>query len=258
MLIVLVLAAAAVSVAADREACGDRVSEPVVTDHDITVGSLTVWNTAESLFVTLEALDVSRLLHTSVRVSPTSGSGTEASDDADHRGDSAVTYEFALEWPAGTELGVEATLEMVGLDSPVRMPLRFTLQGCGNGSGDQGCSPAFWEGERGEWRRTGLSADDRLESVFRSAAEYASLRAVSLSDALEFEGGEGVEGTAAVLLRAGVAAMLNAGHPRISFAYKPDEVVDTVNDALASGNLDRLRAAAESLEQADNMGCPLG
>ncbi|HET8797233.1 MAG TPA: hypothetical protein VFO89_06090, partial [Thermoanaerobaculia bacterium] len=75
--------------------------------------------------------------------------------------------------------------------------------------------------------------------------------------ALGFGGGPGVSGAAEILLRAGVAALLNAAHPSVAYPQTPSTVLTTVNAALASGNRDTMLALAAQLDADNNRGCPL-
>jgi hypothetical protein len=75
-------------------------------------------------------------------------------------------------------------------------------------------------------------------------------------DALHYPGGPGFSGAARILLRAGVAATLNAGHPDLNFEIAdPGDVIDAVNKALASGKRGKMLGLAGKLDGYNNAGC---
>ena len=64
-------------------------------------------------------------------------------------------------------------------------------------------------------------------------------------------------GGAEILLRAAVAALLNASHPGVDYPRSTASVISDVNTALASGNRDTMLTLANSLDADNNQGCPL-
>ena len=80
----------------------------------------------------------------------------------------------------------------------------------------------------------------------------------SLADALEFAGGPGVDGAKLILLRAGVAALLNASHPGIDYPMSAAEVTSAVEAALASDNRDTMLDLAEELDAMNDGACVIG
>ena len=76
-------------------------------------------------------------------------------------------------------------------------------------------------------------------------------------DALDFGGGPGVDGAAQILLRAGVAGLLNAAHPGVAYPRTSFAVVTQVDFALAAGERDPMLVLANSLDADNNQGCPL-
>jgi hypothetical protein len=79
----------------------------------------------------------------------------------------------------------------------------------------------------------------------------------TLLDALNYQGGNGVTGGARILLRAAVAALLNASNPSVGYVLTSSQVIAQVNAALASGNRNTLLALASRLDNYNNAGCPL-
>jgi hypothetical protein len=125
--------------------------------------------------------------------------------------------------------------------------------GDGNGKPTQGCTPGYWKNHTGSW--AGFTTGQSLESVF-DVPDALGLDNVSLLNALSFGGGSGLTGAAQMLLRAGVAAVLNAAHPDVEFLSLAD-TIDAVNHALASGSRSEMLAVAAQLDTLNNLGCPL-
>jgi hypothetical protein len=76
-------------------------------------------------------------------------------------------------------------------------------------------------------------------------------------DALRYPGGNGLPGAARILLRAAVAAVLNARSPAINYPLSVAQIQFAVNNALASGDRDTMLDLASSLDRNNNLGCPL-
>jgi hypothetical protein len=79
----------------------------------------------------------------------------------------------------------------------------------------------------------------------------------TLLDALNYQGGSGITGAARNLLRAAVAALLNAAHPDVDYPRTTADVISQVNAALASNNRNTMLALASSLDKDNNLGCPI-
>ena len=121
----------------------------------------------------------------------------------------------------------------------------------------EGCTPGYWKTHPASWSAAGLSPDQSVDSVFGPASSWPGLGSASLIEALDFSGGAGVEGAARNLLRAAVAALLNASHPEVDFPRTPSQVVSTVSSALAGGDRDTMLSLAAELDLDNNSGCPL-
>ena len=123
-----------------------------------------------------------------------------------------------------------------------------------NGGEPGGLTPGFWKNLRKHgmyWE--GYSPDeDTIGEVFVLPEELASLN-VPLIDALKFGGGKGIIGMAKSLLRAAVAAILNDANSEIDYQY-PGDVIDDVNNALASLNRDTMEDIKDTLDEANNYG----
>jgi predicted ribosomally synthesized peptide with SipW-like signal peptide len=125
----------------------------------------------------------------------------------------------------------------------------------------EGCTPGAWKTRLlaiGEWEETGYSPEDILKDVFEEVGmpAYAPIKNKTLLEALEFLGGDSLREKAQILLRAGVAALLNASHPDVDYPRSESEVIDDVNDALASLDEDTIIDLATDLDNDNNLGCP--
>ena len=122
--------------------------------------------------------------------------------------------------------------------------------------GDEGCTPGYWKNHPGSWAPTGFTTGQSLESVF-DVPNSLGLDNVSLLAALSLPGGSGVQGGAQILLRAAVAALLNAAHPGVDYPRTTASIIADVNAALASGSRSTMLALATALDADNNLGCPL-
>jgi protocatechuate 3,4-dioxygenase beta subunit len=118
----------------------------------------------------------------------------------------------------------------------------------------EGCTPGYWKvpQHHDSWIPTGYATTDSLTSVFGANALNGSLL-----DGLNFGGGSGVVGAKQILLRAAVAALLNASHPDVNYSLTKQEVINQVTTALNSGNRGTMLALASQLDTYNNLGCPL-
>ena len=123
--------------------------------------------------------------------------------------------------------------------------------------GDHGCTPGYWKNHLDSWPPTGFTPGQSVESVFSEMSLYPELANVSLEDALAFRGGPAVEGAVRILMRAAVAAVLNASHPAVEYPRSAGDVVTDVNDALATQNRQQILSLATDLDEDNNLGCPL-
>ena len=64
-------------------------------------------------------------------------------------------------------------------------------------------------------------------------------------------------GAARILLRAAVAALLNAAHPHLDYPRTAAEVISAVNAALASNNRSTMLTLATALDNDNQLGCNL-
>lgn len=121
-----------------------------------------------------------------------------------------------------------------------------------------GCSAAIWSGlSRDVWVLAGNHPEQRVRDVFRESAPYGSVGVALLSTAVRFHGGPGLLGAAKELAQAGIAAILNAGHPRVEYPLTKTQVIDRVDAALLSHDVGGMLELAHELEAANGASCPL-
>ena len=137
----------------------------------------------------------------------------------------------------------------------------------------QGCTPGYWKVEQhwDSWPAP-WSPDGALSAMFYGVLNvpYAShtvtwdQTSVLMSNAtqvqaLNFQGGDTVPEKAEILLRAAVAAILNADSPDVNYSWTSVQVIGAVNDALASKDITIILNLATQLDHSNNApaGCPL-
>jgi hypothetical protein len=138
--------------------------------------------------------------------------------------------------------------------------LRFPLPDAGPGEPpgeDTGCTPGYWKNHTDSWAGTGFNPSQTAGSVFTGASAFPSLAGKTLLQTLQGGGGSGLEGAAKILLRAAVAALLNAGHSGVDYPRTTAEILADTNSALTSGNRDTMLSLATELDNDNNLGCPL-
>jgi hypothetical protein len=121
----------------------------------------------------------------------------------------------------------------------------------------QGCSPGYWKNHPSSWPPTGYSTGQTVSSVFHEATRFPSRGSATLLQALSFQGGSDLDGAAQTLLRAGVAALLNAADSQIQYPRQPQAVISAVNTSLASGDRGAMLTLAGQLDADNNLSCPL-
>jgi hypothetical protein len=117
---------------------------------------------------------------------------------------------------------------------------------------NNGCTPGFWKNNPGQW--DGYSPSQKVKTVFSAAP--APDRNDTLMEALQGGGG-----ATHILLRASVAAFLNAEHEGVGYPFRryanPGFLHVHIQGALRSGDRERMLDLAEVLDDANNLGCPL-
>ena len=121
--------------------------------------------------------------------------------------------------------------------------------------GDEGCTPGYWKNHLDTWAGTGFSPSQTLSSVFSGPLD--GLGSDSLLTALSYGGGSSITAAKQILLRATVAAILNAAHPDVDYDQSLAAVISAVNAALASNDRETILALAGDLDDSNNAGCTL-
>jgi hypothetical protein len=120
--------------------------------------------------------------------------------------------------------------------------------------GDEGCTPGYWKNHKASWQ--GYSPTAKANTVFNLAG-FPTHGNRTLVQTLQGGGGSGVAGGATILLRAAMAALLNAGHSGVDYPRTTAEILADVNAALATNNRNTMLALATLLDNDNNGGCPL-
>jgi len=121
--------------------------------------------------------------------------------------------------------------------------------------GNEGCTPGYWKNHTSAWASTDYTTGQLVGDVFNG--EEASLSGKTLLQALSFKGGNTIAGAEQILLRAAVAALLNATHDGVDYLYGEAEILAWVNAALAGNDRSTILTLAAQLDAANNQGCPL-
>lgn len=124
-------------------------------------------------------------------------------------------------------------------------------------TGQIGCSHGYWKNHASSWLATGYSQQETVGRIFAGTIPWPAVATSSLSEALSFGGGSGVEGAVRNLMRQAVAALLNAAHPDVPYPYTAAEVISLVDRALASNDRQTILRLAGEFDRDNNLGCPL-
>jgi hypothetical protein len=122
---------------------------------------------------------------------------------------------------------------------------------------DMGCGSGYWKNHTESWAGTGYSPGQTIGSVFSGASAFPSLASQSLLEALQGGGGPGTAGGAKILLRAAVAALLNAANSAVNYPRTTAEILADVNAALTSNDRAAMLQLATALDVDNNLACPL-
>ena len=121
----------------------------------------------------------------------------------------------------------------------------------------EGCTPGYWKQKQhfDSWP-AGYTPNQTVESVFDVPA-FPKLGAAKLVTALGFDGGTTLKEAAQILLRAAVAAVLNTATPGMNYPRTTANVISQVNAALASNSRSTILSLATTLDNLNNLYCPL-
>ena len=122
--------------------------------------------------------------------------------------------------------------------------------------GLEGCTPGYWKAnaKKGGSQWPPLSPGQTVASAGFAAGSYGGL---TLLAALELGGGPGVDGATQNLLRAAVAALLNAVNGTVDYPLTSAQILAQVNAAIATGNRAAILALATTLDNNNNLGCTI-
>jgi uncharacterized membrane protein len=129
----------------------------------------------------------------------------------------------------------------------------------------QGCTPGYWRQSQHFDSWPAPYAPTTLVRTVFNVAPFLQGGKLDLDgngtddtlvDALKYNGGAGDKGAARNLLRAGVAALLNAASPGVDYQLSSAQVIGQVNGALTKSRSVMLSVAAK-LDTYNNAGCPL-
>ena len=122
----------------------------------------------------------------------------------------------------------------------------------------EGCTPGYWKQEQhfGSWTAPYTPATNLRDVFVTTPAEL--IPDDTFLEALNYNGGPGVEGATQILLRAAVAALLNASSPDVSFPVSVGHVINTTIDRVESQYRPTILTRAAYFDSINNLGCPLG
>lgn len=122
----------------------------------------------------------------------------------------------------------------------------------------EGCTPGYWKQAQhfGSWTAP-YTPDTNLRDIFVTSP-VELVPDDTLLEALNYGGGPGVTGATQILLRAAVAALLNASSPDVSFPVSVGHVVDTTISRIETQYRPTILTRAAYFDSINNLGCPLG
>jgi hypothetical protein len=116
----------------------------------------------------------------------------------------------------------------------------------------EGLTPGYWKNHLDAWHAPYTPATT-VGSVFTIPSSLNELSGNSFLTALQYNGGRNDIGAARILLRAAVAALLNAVDPDINYPVAPNAIINDVNYALAHGRTAMLDLK-DTLDGYNNLG----
>ena len=130
--------------------------------------------------------------------------------------------------------------------------------------GNEGCTPGYWKNHIEDWEE--VSPDQTLASLgWTFGDENSEYADWTLLEALNAQGGTGIDGATEILIRAATAAWLNAAHEGVAYPYRRfatglngrRPLLDLINEALTSDSPRAMIRLARKLDAANNLGCTL-
>ena len=156
-------------------------------------------------------------------------------------------------------------LPLLGLLFALVVGLGLAAPAQANRIGNEGCTPGYWKNHPESWQEvrptSPLTFDHASASIPPFAPSSSDLdgngTTDTFMDALRFKGGSGLVGAERILLRAAVAAWLNAANEGVGYPLRRNDFVEEVNAAIASGDRQTMLDLAAELDRLNNLGCPL-
>lgn len=121
--------------------------------------------------------------------------------------------------------------------------------------GGEGCTPGYWKTHPESWGPTGYTTGMTVGSVFSNAS--GSLASTSLLAAMSLGGGPTIADAKNLLVHHAVAALLNASHPGVDYAFSAADVIAWTNAMLLSSNRSAILGLKNLFDAENNRGCPL-
>lgn len=125
--------------------------------------------------------------------------------------------------------------------------------------GDDGCTPGYWKNHTSNWEE--YTTSTKVGNNFQIPSQLSQFQNWTFLQALQGGGGPDLAGAAKILLRAAVAAFLNAAHDGLGYPLQRDQGSPTlrqrINAAFASLDRDTMLALATELDSLNNSDCPL-
>ncbi len=126
------------------------------------------------------------------------------------------------------------------------------------GGGDEGCTPGYWKQSQHFDSWVGHTTTDTAGSLFSSLqAACPALASKTLLQSLQGGGGPAFCDKVQILIRAAVAAVLNADNPNVAYPRTVTEIKNAVNTAINSASSSTVTTRASSIDKDNNLGCPL-
>lgn len=257
--------------------CGATTRWNVVLERDMRdVGDVYTWNTSDNILHTRSVVLYGWHIQESWMEAKTYFGALPRNSDgtfnyslfSNHRTHANVTeYTFSLpfksSWLTGTEMHMAWRMSMVKLDSYGRIVdhaiawgyqksvgpalyYKHTIHTCKDLSQYDGCQNYWWRTDDHLDSWVNHSPNDSFNQTFGRTAFSPD---ITLRQALYLEG-NGVQRAA----RHTVAALLNADHPNINYAYTVSEVMSLWYRSFDTKNY---AAAANTFYEANSTGCPL-
>lgn len=141
----------------------------------------------------------------------------------------------------------------------VALALSFTAGNALAVGTHEGCTPGYWKQAQhfDSWPAP-YTPESNLRDVFVTSP-VTLVPDDTFLEALNYGGGSSLEGATRILLRAAVAALLNASSPDVNFEVSTGHVVNTTIDRLESQWRPSLLTRAAYFDFINNAaaGCPL-